>query len=257
MPGGFNNIVPPGAGAIMQKFADLQRQINELRGARTLESAAISRGGISILDGGSLRVIDANGVEIARIGALPSPEYDKLDGTPQPGQIWHREDGSIALFLGDLNPHTPPFKQSLQLLDRAENVIIADDTNGGIGLAVPLLPVQSMIDTNIATWPATTAGAWTMIAESWFVRQNPGVAFAIYTQADVGTTASFRLTVDGAVVATSPPVAGTFAMWQGTYYWPHGWTFLSYGDIAIEAQVTAGTGTARAVVYSLIGAPSP
>lgn len=52
--------MPADDGWIARRFEDLQRQLNELRAARTLEAATIGRGGLTI-DGGTL-TITGNGI---------------------------------------------------------------------------------------------------------------------------------------------------------------------------------------------------
>lgn len=289
-PGSISNIVPPlnQYDALLRMIRDLQGEVAALRTARTLENAIISRGGLSVqggtirildLDGTVLATFDADGISlndggdmtvkqggtivavdedghvVARIGALPSA-YNRSDGSTQPGIALYREDGSLAALLGDRNPMTPPYRQAFQLLDRAGNIVVADDTNSGAGLAVPYVGLDRPADMNTAMWPGTAETSWTPIASCYLQRQNPGFAWSLYTVSDLpDTTGNVRITIDGTVIATSPDVTD-FAVWAASYYWPAGWTFQSTATLAIEAIRTAGTGNVRATTLQLTGVQS-
>lgn len=289
-PGIGGNIAPPAnfVDDVSRKIAELQHEVTALRTARTLENALIGRGGLSvkggaikILDtdgnllatfdaagitlnaggdltvklGGTIVAIDEDGHVVARIGALP-PAYNRDDGSTQPGFALYREDGTPAALLGDLTPTSPPYRQSWQVLDRAGDVVMADDTNSGRGLAVPWVSLDRPTDMNVTTWPGTTETGWTSIASCYIQRQHPGFAWSIYTVSDLlDTVGNIRLSIDSEVIATSPDVTD-FAVWAGSYYWLTGWTFQSTAVLSIDAIRTAGTGTVRATTLQLIGVQS-
>jgi hypothetical protein len=125
-----------------------------------------------------------------------------------------------------------PYKQAWQIIDRSNNVVFADDTNGGQGIAIPLIPLTPLTDTDITRWPSTTSTTWTQILVGNVVTQNPGVAFDFYVNADPGTTGKIRLLVDGTVVATSPTITSAFTIWGLSYFWAAGWTFLGQKQLS-------------------------
>lgn len=244
---------------IGKEFAALRAEIAELRAARTLESAFIGAGGITIGDAGSLIVKDADGHLVAVIGALP-PEFNRADGSPQLGIVIYREDGTLAAALADFDATTPPFKQAWQILDRAGNTILSDDTNSGKGLASPHLSLGTVTDTNVARWPATTAATWTSIAEGFVERQNPRVLWDFLLFAPASVTGQFRLLLDGVQIGTTQTVvgggAGTFASWIDTRSFPSSLDMYATGLLELQGQVTAGAGTIAAQQLFLAGAQS-
>lgn len=237
-PGDVGGIVPAGDDAIGRKLADLQRQIDALSTARTLNAATIQ--------GGTLTLLDGVGNIVAEIGQLTGGAVDDIGFRllrTDPGVV-----GTTAFrFRGG----------SIGLRDAQNQDVVSDDITSGHGLGNPWIPLDQPHDTNVATWPQTTNTAWTGIASSWVQKQNPGFRWSLFCQADAGTTAQFRINVDGTVIATSPTVTGTFSMWTAEYYWPAGWGFNNTATLGIEAQVTAGAGPARAQLFQLTGRASP
>lgn len=253
-------IINPPIRDLASILTDIRKQLRKLQTARPLEKATISKGGITIQDGGSLRVVDSDGHVVAIIGALPSPTYDRVDGTPQPGVLFNREDGSLAMVLADLNPGSPPFKQSVQILDRNNRVVVADDTNSGTGLAVPHLAASALGNTNTATWPATTNATWTAIANGYHEVQNPKLGWVISLEADANTTGQFRLMIGGVQIGTTQTLAGgasgAFATWAPAAALVTGVSIGTIAFVELDAQRTVGTGTIRAQVQWLSGVQS-
>ncbi|MEO7260248.1 MAG: hypothetical protein ABI047_03160 [Jatrophihabitantaceae bacterium] len=243
---GIANQLARGDDWVVRELRNLKEKIRRLESGRSiLNNASINKGGIQIVKGGSLRVIDVEGVETARIGALPSPALDKADGTPQPGVLLRREDGSTALFLGDLTPTVAPFKQSLQLFDRLGNVIFADDTDGGVGLARPYVPAGVFAD---ITAPSATTNSASFVGLQWAdsYMQHPKVTCSMLVQTSAGTASQVRLTVGGVQIGVPLAIAaasfGQFTIPPST--WPAG-SYVHEGRVTVqlEARVTSGTGT--------------
>lgn len=245
-----------------RRIAALEARIKELETARSLENAHVGAGGITLGNNGSLTIQDADGRVVATFGALP-PAFNRADGSRQPGVALYREDGTLAAFLGDTNPTTPPFRQSLQILDRQENIVVADDTNGGQGLANPYVSGASWSDSNITRWPSTTGATFTEIAYAYHTAQNPRVQFDIDLQADASTTGQFRLMVTnhtGTAVQIDAiqTVTGAFKHWtKFQVALPAGtqWGELLY--LSLQGQRTAGTGTIRGIVNRWEGDQTP
>jgi len=254
----LGNMLPPNENWIVGELKKLKTAVKDLKSGRSiLNNAGIDAGGIQITKGGSLKVIDTDGHLVAIIGALPSPAYDRSDGTPQPGVLINREDGSVALVLGDINATTPPYKQALALFDRSGNTVIADDTNSGMGLARPHLDSGGMENTNVLTWPATTNTTFTSIASKYMEMQNPLLTWQIQMFCDAGITAQYRLLVNGTQIGTTQSVAAnSFGFWSANAAIPAG---VHYGDvplIELQAKTSATSASARAVCYRMSGQQS-
>lgn len=235
---------------------DLVAQIKKLNDrVERLERAprAVAMG----IDSGSIDVVDSSGIVLARIGAMDSPSYDKLDGSRQPGIVLRREDNSVAMILGDLNPSIPPFQQALQVFDRNNHIIVADDTNSGIGLARPHLPLNLPTDGNQANWPATTSAAYVAIAQVYFERQNPLLQWKFWCQADAGTTGDFAVFLDGTQLGSNNVITATTSVWTVNSILIPG--TIPYGNLVLfelKAKRTAGAGTIRSIPLLLQGVQS-
>ena len=178
-------------------------------------------------------------------------------GRTQESLYLYRDDGTPALIMADLGTASNhPHQQALAWFDRAGNTVIADDTESGVGVARPHIPVYAMQNTNPATWPSTSATTMTQIALSYIEYQQPKLAWSIECYAPAGVTGEFQLQVGGTTVGTTTVVggtSGTFAMWGDTQPIPSGFSFGGLYAVALNAQVTAGAGTVSAQPYLLQG----
>lgn len=251
--------VPPD---LMGQIAELiDRKIAQALRAAPLRNAVISggrgltvrgEGGVTI-DGGALRVTGLPGAQPGATGdstvymggvtpAMP-------DGTAQPGLIFRREDGTVVLALYDPtpDPSTPDgFRQFLAVWDRAQQIVVSDDSDSGQGLARPYVPVP-VIRARFTDWIAVTDGAFVDVIETpgLFYKVNARARAHIRCTTDLaGTTGEIRVLVDGIQVGDVVPVG--FAI-TTNYVGP----FVVPGDaytthqIKIQARRTAGTGAVR------------
>lgn len=116
-------------------------------------------GGRFTIKGGALVVEHADGSTSSYWGPI-TPALP--DGTYQPGFIVRREDGTLAAALYDPtpDPSTPDgFQQFLALYDRAEEIVVSDDTDSGQGLARPYVPIP-VTRARYTDMPAVTDGAF-------------------------------------------------------------------------------------------------
>src|SRR5689334_20519066 len=112
-PGLIGNIAPLQPQDLGRRLAAIEAKLRQLETARSLEAATVGKGGVRVVDNGTITVVDSDGTIICSIGALPT-SYNRSDGTAQPGFALYREDGSVAAVLADRNPTTPPYKQAWQ-----------------------------------------------------------------------------------------------------------------------------------------------
>jgi hypothetical protein len=256
---GLDAGTPPGLLERIRKIT--QEEVAKFARSGFLRNASITGGqGLTVkgdggitIDGGKLRV---RGLP----GATPGATGDSTvymggitpampDGTLQPGLIVRREDGTISLAQYDPTPDpsvADGFNQFLALYDRAQSIVLADDTASGQGLSRPYVPI-----------PVTRARYTDMVAvtDSAFVNvfETPGVFHKVNARAradircttDVsGTTGEVRVLVDGVQVGDTEPVdflvttkyIGPFVV-PGNAYTAH--------SITVQARRTAGTGAVR------------
>lgn len=227
---------------LMRRLKAVEDAVARLRTARSLNAAKVNSGGLTIAAGGSLNVVAANGQTILAIARVTGA--DRPDGTPQTGIVMARDTGETALALIDTIT-TDGYQQALQWFDRAGHVVVSDDTNGGVGLATPYLPLANPVDVISFPLSNTTAAAWTELARGVCYRHHPKFYAQILAATDAGTTANVRIRYTAStVIGTAKSVgAGTTALlgWGPTAL-PAPATMPEFQNISIEAQVTGGTG---------------
>jgi hypothetical protein len=239
---------------VSRRMQHLQRQIDQLAAARSADATQIGAGGITITAGGSVRIVDTSGTTIAIIGTLPSPFYDRADGSAQSGIIYYREDGSTAMVLGDGNATVPPFQQSLQIYDRGGATIVADDTNSGQGLARPYLTFGAFAD-NTAPTLTTTSATFATIQTLIGYKQHPNITAQILCRSSDGTTTGEARLVDQGGTQVGATV--TIPASDFTYHTisPAAVAGAHLAQISLNLQIrrTAGSGTIGARGVSAIG----
>jgi len=253
-PGAINNIVPRGDDWIPRRFKEIQDQIDALTTARTLESATIGKGGLIIDGTGGITVVDPNnGLYVMYIGSQPN------GNASPPNQMvarFFRSDGTAALQLADdgtIPGH--PQLQALQWYDRSGKVIVADDTNGGWGLARPHLPAYGMAQVDPTKWATNTTGSFTDLISGWLEIQNPYLdwGFWLYTDA---ASAQFRVMVNGTQVGTTQTVNNAWALYQANKIPFPGAGPSLFGTtvtVSVQGRIASGTGNARAECLFLQG----
>lgn len=132
-----------------------------------------------------------------------------------------RQDGSLALILADLGTafgHT--IQQALQWFDRLGNIVFADDTLSGQGIARPYLAFGAFVN---AAVPSATTTSTTFVNLQTLVgyKQHPRITGQILVYADSGTTGTIQL-VDQAsnVLYTTNLTSGQFG-------------YVEYGPVAL------------------------
>ena len=178
-------------------------------------------------------------------------------GRSQESLYLYRDDGSPALVLADLGTvPNHPHQQALQWYDRSGHTVFSDDTDGGVGVARPHIPLYALQNTNTATWPNTNATTMTEIAAGYIEYQQPKLSWQMETYAPAGVSGTVELQVNGNTVGSttvSGGGSGAFALWGDTKPMPSGLTFGSVYPMSLSAQVTAGSGTISVQPYFLQG----
>lgn len=253
-----SDMVPPGNGYLMRRFADIERQIREMRADRRLESASIGSGGltvkggsITVKDGGGVQVNAANGNLIGAIGDL-SVIREGLRG------VWlGRATGAPALVAygtgenGDVG--------FVSMYDQNGNYIVSDDVVAGGGLGRPYIPLPiGEVSPPTAT---TTSATFVDVASGVFPIQHKALyAYLLVRASDATTAGEARVTVDGTQYgATLPITAGSYAFASIDPFVVELAPDAEYADfhtVSVQARRTAGTGTIGVRVMSLIGLDS-
>lgn len=139
---GIDQVMPLGEDWIRRAFAEVQTQIRELQGARALESASIAQGGLRLLDDASLKMVSSLGVTVLYVGP---------DSQGRQVLELRRRDGSMMMRTQtNANGHV-----FWSLWDRTGHLLLADDSNTGVGLGTPW---QSVV-MYPKVWPSTSLDA--------------------------------------------------------------------------------------------------
>ncbi|MER7917516.1 MULTISPECIES: hypothetical protein [unclassified Streptomyces] len=174
---------------IIDRLTQMERRIQQLSTAVNTRPAqnTITGGGVEITGGGYLAVRPpAGGPAVFAVGKWAGSDY---------GVAIRRQTGETALSLTS-GTGTSTAVQPLRILDKAGRELFSDDVVTG-GLGRPWLGMLPPQNTATATWPLTTATAWTTIAMSYNVIWQPYMRLLINTRVSSGATGNVRVLVNG------------------------------------------------------------
>jgi hypothetical protein len=255
-PGSDASMVPmDGITRIVRRIEDIERTMREDRAALLNNQSLtglmqiLKRDGVSVVAQMGTDASNLTGIRLYYGNGTLAFFTGQINGT-QTATYLYRDDGSLAFGVYG-SAGQPEFAA---ILDRAGNVIVSDDTVSGTGLAKPHIESSGLHDTNIATWPATSSGTFTTIADGYLEIQNPRLTWQATLFADVATTAEFCMLVNGTQVGSTQTVANAaFVSWSTVENRP---VSTDIGDVVLvqlQARITAGAGTAKAQVRRLAG----
>lgn len=222
------------------RLVELERRIKNLESALRAAFTTISGGaGLTITDGGALRLEAADGTDTLYVGPVGAP---LSDGTRQPGVILRRNDGSVALALWDPIPSAGDYNQFLGWFDRAGHIVVSDDTDSGAGLARPYLS-GAFYPSRAQDFLKTTASGFETIWRERRQKQHPKLYVEAWGATDAaGTTGEVRVMVNGAQLGTTK--VATSGVVTGYTFGPAA-VPGNFGDtlsVEIQAYRTAGAG---------------
>jgi hypothetical protein len=254
MPG-LNDTVPAGDDYLVRRIKALEDKLNSFMGATTLENSSIGAGGLQVNADGGIIVIDPN----TNTGIVYMGTSSNEDSVPQRQMIFeiYRGDATPALIMADLGtaPGHPQL-QALQWFDRAGNIVVADDTIGGVGLANPHIPAGQLMDTNSSTWPATTSTSFVAIATMYIEIINPLLTWQINLATSATGSAQFRLMLDSAQVGTTQSLTNALTQWSDQAALPAGKTVGQTYLLELQARMVSGPGSAQGQSLRISGAQS-
>lgn len=239
-----DHVIPPGKDDwIQRKFADLEREIRELRAERRLGQSTIEAGSLQIT-GGQLVVLDTDGTPLAGLGDL---------GNGYHGTVLYRSGGAVALAVFGTGTGS-----ALSWYDRSGNQVVEDDGVSARGLARPYIPL-TFGDVTTAPTSTTTSGSFAEIIRGAAPIQHPVLyAYVTVLASDASTSGEVRMAIDGVAVGPTVPVGlGEYnAKGIGPFAVPDPGTYGQIRTVSIQARRTAGTGTIGVRVLSAYGLES-
>lgn len=200
-------------------FWERVEQVCERVLARYIRSGALRNssltGGSLTLRGGVFRMVNvADTFNQFYLGPVTPAQPD---GTLQPGWILRRADGSLALSVYDAFPADGPdgVQQAVNWWDRSGQIVVADDTDSGQGLARPFLGGNFGRARYADMGVQTTSGSFETLWIARLTKQQPKLMVTYRATMDTaGTTGETRVLVDG--VPLGPAESQEFVI--GTYF---------------------------------------
>lgn len=234
-----SGVVPQDIGGINAMFGQLLERISENE-RKTLYSAVISSGGLTVQDGGSIQLRLANGVSIFYAGLLtigdPPVVYN--------GIIMRRPDGTPIFYTFPIG--TDPDVIAYRFVDRDNKEIFADDAATG-GLARPWIPLAGVPVISTAIPMTTTAGFITVWSTGATAKQQPFVELAALLRSDTGGIGNARFVINATPVGVSMPIAAGAFAWQATQVIALPGEFYDDVTIELDVQRTNGVGSVGGV----------
>ncbi|WP_367128335.1 hypothetical protein [Saccharothrix sp. HUAS TT1] len=126
---------------VLDQIRQLRQQFAEFRKNVGLSSAILRGGGVSLLEGAFLKMVDANDVLRLFIGGSVSTPMP--DGTPQPVFIVNDGNGQNRFMILDPFPDLDGYVPVVWIKDHLDNIVMTSDRNGGMAepwISVPMYP---------------------------------------------------------------------------------------------------------------------
>lgn len=223
-----------------EMFAEVWAAVGQLQTARTAEATSIGANGIVVksggsitVDGGTVRMLSVDGVEIFALINLSGTRAWKLAYDNGPTAI-----GTVGT-IGS---------QYVSIWDRSDHAVISTDGATGVGLAEPSLNIYMVpsTGTSIGTggpfWPEFVNASYQEVMHSITKLWHPRIAIGVDTSATSGTV-DWQLRIDGVTAGSgSGDGSGTFSV--------PGWgTTTNPGDQrSVQLWCRNTTGTASRVI---------
>lgn len=246
-PGSFGSQWPKDESWLVRKVQELEQTVQQLRAARTLEASSIGAGGLQVVDGGSVTVIDpTTGNKVMYVGDRLIPDGS---GRHQMAFMTWRDDGTAALQLFDGGVALGhPHQQAVQWFDRTGHTVFADDTSGGQGIASPYLPLGQWVDNVVSgasAGPTTSATFVTQQVVHAYIQHPKFVGMFLANSTSAGTTGEICVLDPygnqvGPAVSVPANAISYLVIGPSAYT---SWNFQGNGIFNLQARRTGGTGS--------------
>jgi hypothetical protein len=192
---------PRGNDALLVRLEQFERRLSE-QDRKTLYSARISGGRLTISGSGGIQVRDADDDETFFVGGAADPIYNRPDGQPQQVVVAKDDSGQIRMALYDPFPNVDGYTQNFYLWDGFGNVVFVTDNQGGLArpyIPVPFNKVPSAAYPNPTTdWASGASTSFQRVWEANCPKQQPKMNLRILTGVlTAGATAQYRVMVNG------------------------------------------------------------
>ncbi len=257
-------------GDIMRRLAMLEDEVRQLRAARRLESATIGDGGLRIKGGtitvqndGSIVVEDGGDIIMQGNGRLLMTSPDDVDlvdigpdATGRQAFYLRRHNGALLMWTSQ---HANTGRDFWALSDNANNTIVADDAESGVGLARPWLPVPMVLKFHpdgvagdpyaYATIDASKIGSETQLWDGRAAISHPKITVdGVWGRGSGDVAMTYRLKIGGTTVGTWSETGLVIA--QRGPFDVSSLVGTDWASIEITAVATSGTGAVACQVLA-------
>lgn len=225
-------------GDVMRRLADLERQVQQGAAARRLESSSISAGGLTVDNGGTVRVLHDDGSEMVIAGRVASVfgPVDTLQFRALDGTRLFRVQSNLLGF------------EDWSLHDGEGNTLVSMDPNGvstrGRGLLTPY--ISGAFASMSTPTDSTSSGTFTTLQKAVWVRQHPAARFWVLSAVS-STTAEIRWRVatgpDAGTIIGGPVTLANGTLHAGYGPFPVPGAHAAEFAIDLEGRVASGAGT--------------
>lgn len=234
----FEELAPDGQDWMVRKIRDLEAQIEELRSARSGEAMAISSGGLTVKDGGAVRVRLNNGTYIFYAGPLI------FGGVTYQGIMMRRADNTSIFYTFPVNGNINDI--AWRWLDDLGNELVSSDAITG-GMARPWIPLTGIPVLSSGIPMTTNAGYIGTWSTGSCMKQQPFIEVQALLRSDTGGTGNARYTINGVAAGSVMTIgAGAFA-WQSIQKIALPGQFYHEVTVELQVQRTNGVGSVGGV----------
>lgn len=237
----IDQVMPFSEDWVRRALAEVQTQIRELQGARALESASIAKGGLRLIEDASLKMVSSLGVTVLYVGP---------DSLGRQVLELRRRDGSMMMRT-QTNANGNVF---WSLWDRTGHLLMADDSNTGVGLGTPWqsIPMYPKVwpttfldaentDLSLPTSACTGGAVWEgLLGRN--VHATMWVDMVCGRMTGVSGSPTYSLVVNGDVLGSWSQTSYAYTL-RGPYDIK---PYITFEHVPVQIKVSAtGTGTDR------------
>ena len=241
---------------LLDRIKNLERRVVDLAKRVGLSSATIARGGLSLVEGAFLRLLDTQDREIVYIGGAGGT-WALPDGSPQPVVMIQDSTGRVRFGVFDPDP-ADGYQPVVWIFDHDDHVAFTTDKNGGV--AEPWIPIPMYAFAHDTQSGDATDSYLTLPVSAcdggvvWEGRigkvSHPRIQVDMICGRATGTSGvpTYRLIVDGTVLDEWTDATLTASV-HGPYDIAH---LLGRMNVAVQVTVSAtGTATDRVAAQML------
>lgn len=178
----LGQLVPDGDDALPRRLRDLERELMQMRAARSLEASSIGAGGLTIMDGGSIAIKDGGGVNIADGGNIAIKDGGTLTVDDSAGHTMPLSQLAFGLRGASTEAQTTGTKNSWRY--GAPSVSFRTET----GYAIVIVSCQMVVGYSGTGTPCQGAMSYRLTGPSNVAADRKRGLYAVWNGSGMNTT---------------------------------------------------------------------